>query len=48
MKLYRSTLYSCDCGYETTNSGNMSKHKKNLCGHKIFSETVEFIKKKNI
>jgi hypothetical protein len=44
MKIYKTTLYSCDCGYETTNCGNASKHKKQSCGHKMCSETINFVK----
>jgi len=44
MKIYKTTLYSCDCGYETTNYDNSLEHKKQLCGHKMCSEIINFMK----
>ena len=38
-------LYTCGCGYKTTDAGNSSKHKKVPCGHEIVSESREFVLK---
>jgi len=33
----------CGCGFETTKSGNASRHKKVSCGHEIKVETKNFV-----
>ncbi|AGE48396.1 protein of unknown function (DUF1390) [Paramecium bursaria Chlorella virus AN69C] len=43
MKTYNIKLYTCGCGYETTDGGNASKHKKTSCGHQMTSQTEEFV-----
>ena len=30
---FKLTLYACGCGYNTTDNGNASKHKKVACGY---------------
>lgn len=48
MKTYNIKLYTCGCGYETTDVGNASKHKKTSCGHQMTSQTEEFVRKKDV
>ncbi|AGE54200.1 protein of unknown function (DUF1390) [Paramecium bursaria Chlorella virus IL-5-2s1] len=48
MEIFKTTLYSCGCGYKTIASGNASRHKKTKCGHEMKSETREFVLKEDI
>jgi hypothetical protein len=45
MKFYKCPLYTCSCGYETTNQGNACKHKKTSGEHVVSVETIEFVKR---
>ena len=44
---FKLTLYACGCGYNTTDNGNASKHKKVACGHTMTNEMTEFVLKKD-
>lgn len=33
MQTFSVSLYTCECGYKTTNNGNATKHKKTSCGY---------------
>ncbi|ABT14519.1 hypothetical protein NY2A_B120R [Paramecium bursaria Chlorella virus NY2A] len=48
MEIFKTTLYSCGCGYKTLNNGSASKHKKTSCGHEMTHETEEFVRKKDV
>ncbi|APC25590.1 hypothetical protein BST79_gp077 [Only Syngen Nebraska virus 5] len=48
METFKTTLFSCGCGYKTLNSGSASKHKKTACGHTMTSKTEEFILKNDM
>jgi len=43
METFKTTLYTCGCGYKTLNVGNSSKHKKSSCGHEMKSESKIFL-----
>jgi len=45
MESFKSTLYTCGCGYKTLHQGNASRHKKVECGHTMSSELKEFVLK---
>ncbi|AGE52912.1 protein of unknown function (DUF1390) [Paramecium bursaria Chlorella virus Fr5L] len=47
MKIYKTTLHLCGCGYETILSGNATKHKKVDCGHTMTSVSKEFVLKED-
>ncbi|AGE50307.1 protein of unknown function (DUF1390) [Acanthocystis turfacea Chlorella virus Canal-1] len=47
MKLYKCPLYTCLCGYETTNQGNACKHKKTSGEHIMSVKTMEFVLKED-
>jgi len=47
MKIYNILYYTCGCGYETSNPGNASKHKKVDCGHTMTSQSKEFVLKED-
>ena len=47
MKTFSVSLYTCDCGYETTNAGNASKHKKLGTDHKMKVSSVSMILEKD-
>jgi len=47
VEIFKITLYTCGCGYKTTNSSNASKHKKVACGHEMKTETKEFVAKED-
>ncbi|AGE58196.1 protein of unknown function (DUF1390) [Paramecium bursaria Chlorella virus NW665.2] len=47
MKTFSVSLYACDCGYETTNAGNASKHKKLGTDHKMKVSSVSMILEKD-
>ena len=48
MKIYNILYYTCGCGYETSNPGNASKHKKVDCGHTMTSQSKEFVVKEDV
>ena len=48
MKTFKTTLYTCGCGYETISAGNANKHKKTSCGHQMTSQTEEFVRKRDM
>ncbi|AGE54641.1 protein of unknown function (DUF1390) [Paramecium bursaria Chlorella virus KS1B] len=43
METFKIKLYTCGCGYKTTDSGSASKHKKTSCGHEMKSESKLFL-----
>lgn len=45
MESFKTTLYTCGCGYKTLHQGNASRHKKVECGHAMSSELKEFVLK---
>jgi hypothetical protein len=45
VETFTFTLYECGCGYNTSNNGNASKHKKTKCGHEIIANKKEFVLK---
>ncbi|AGE52963.1 protein of unknown function (DUF1390) [Paramecium bursaria Chlorella virus CZ-2] len=47
MEIYKSTLYTCGCGYETLHQGNASRHKKVDCGQAMSSKLKEFVLKED-
>jgi len=47
IKTYNIRLHVCGCGYNTTDNGNASKHKKVACGHTMTNEMTEFVLKKD-
>jgi hypothetical protein len=48
LQYYKTSFYTCGCGYKTIDSGNASKHKKTSCGQKMKSEVKEFVLKEDI
>jgi hypothetical protein len=47
MKVYKTTIYTCGCGYDTLSNGNASKHKKTKCGQEMVSVVREFVLKED-
>jgi hypothetical protein len=45
VKVFTFSVYKCSCGYETSDSGNASRHKKKTGEHVISTETKEFVLK---
>ncbi|AGE59358.1 protein of unknown function (DUF1390) [Acanthocystis turfacea Chlorella virus OR0704.3] len=45
MKVFTFSVYKCSCGYETSDSGNASRHKKKSGEHRISTETKEYVLK---
>ncbi|AGE57379.1 protein of unknown function (DUF1390) [Paramecium bursaria Chlorella virus NE-JV-4] len=43
METFKIKLYTCGCGYKTTDSGSASKHKKTSCGQWMTSESKVFL-----
>jgi hypothetical protein len=43
IKIFKSTVYDCGCGYTTLNQGNYAKHKKVNCGHQVSVSTERFV-----
>jgi hypothetical protein len=43
MKKFSVSLYTCNCGYETTSAGNASKHKKIGTDHEMKVSSVSMI-----
>ncbi|AGE48397.1 protein of unknown function (DUF1390) [Paramecium bursaria Chlorella virus AN69C] len=48
IETFKTTLFTCGCGYKTLNSGNASTHKKGSCGHQMTSQTEEFVRKRDV
>jgi hypothetical protein len=44
MKTLTVSIYTCGCGYETTNPGNASKHKKVECGNEMEVSPVRMVR----
>ena len=47
MKVYNIPYYTCGCGYETSNPGNASRHKKVECGCEMSNSIKEFVLKED-
>ncbi|AGE52029.1 protein of unknown function (DUF1390) [Paramecium bursaria Chlorella virus CVR-1] len=47
MKTFSISLYTCVCGYETTHSGNASKHKKLGSDHNVIVSSVSVVLEKD-
>ncbi|ABT15314.1 hypothetical protein FR483_N029R [Paramecium bursaria Chlorella virus FR483] len=47
MKNYNIPYYICGCGYETSNPGNASRHKKVECGCEMLKSFKEFVLKED-
>ena len=47
LQAYKTTFYTCGCGYQTLNNGNAYRHKKTPCGHEMTSEMKEFVLKED-
>jgi len=47
VEIFKITLYTCGCGYKTTNNGNAIKHKKVACGHEMKNEKKEMVLKED-
>jgi len=45
IETFKTTLYTCGCGYKTMHCGNANKHKKVVCGHEMSHEMTEFVLK---
>jgi hypothetical protein len=45
MIIHKLHVYRCQCGYETSDSGNASRHKKKTGEHNVSTETKEFVLK---
>jgi len=43
MKVYEISLYTCSCGYETTDKGNASRHKTTSGTHEVKMEKKKFV-----
>jgi hypothetical protein len=43
VKTFSVSLYTCGCGYETTNPGNSGKHKKGKCGHEMTVSSARMV-----
>jgi len=43
VETFAVSLYTCDCGYRTTNSGNSIRHKKGRCGHTMTMSSVRMV-----
>ena len=47
VETFKIRMYTCGCGYKTTDHGNAGKHKKVSCGHDMKIELTEFVMKKD-
>jgi hypothetical protein len=47
MNTFSVSLYTCGCGYNTTNPGNAGKHRKVSCGHDISVSSVSMVLKES-
>ena len=47
IEIYKFTVYTCGCGYKTSNNGNASKHKKVPCGYDMAIVLKEFVLKED-
>ena len=45
---YKTTLYSCSCGYKTILPGNANWHKKKNTEHTLTSQSKEFVVKEDV
>jgi hypothetical protein len=43
VETFTVSLYTCGCGYKTTNSGNSIRHKKGKCGQEITTSSVKMV-----
>ena len=43
MKIYEISVYTCSCGYETTDKGNASRHKNTSGSHEVKMEKKKFV-----
>lgn len=45
METFKIRMYRCGCGYNTSDVGNASKHKKVVCGYEMTLKPYEFVLK---
>ena len=43
IKTYKFSVFTCGCGYTTTDEGNSAKHKKVSCGHETAVSSERFV-----
>ena len=46
-EIYKTTFYSCSCGYKSIHAGNASWHKKKNTDHTMSTQSKEFVLKED-